>query len=156
MLLNRKDAFIAVAKRLCKLSNTLRIKIATVVVDNPIDAVDDPATTVASGAAVTPAGSVLGNDTLNGNPVTTANTDVTPSTTGPISVDADGNLTVAANTPSGTYTITYELCGNTKYSEKGLRLIAPKLTFLNDLPYTSAELRKEAANRAKKLSIQGV
>lgn len=52
--------------------------------------------------------------------------------------------------------ITYELCGNTKYSEKGLRLIAPKLTFLNDLPYTSAELRKEAANRAKKLSIQGV
>jgi serine/threonine-protein kinase HipA len=52
--------------------------------------------------------------------------------------------------------ITYELCGNNKYSEKGLRLIAPKLTFLNDLPYTSAELRKEAANRAKKLSIQGV
>lgn len=52
--------------------------------------------------------------------------------------------------------ITYELCGNNKYNEKGLRLIAPKLTFLNDLPYTSAELRKEAANRAKKLSIQGV
>lgn len=52
--------------------------------------------------------------------------------------------------------ITYDLCGNDKYSEKGLRLIAPKLTFLNDLPYTSDELRKEAANRAKKLSIQGV
>lgn len=52
--------------------------------------------------------------------------------------------------------ITYDLCGNDKYCEKGLRLIAPKLTFLNDLPYTSDELRKEAANRAKKLSIQGV
>ena len=52
--------------------------------------------------------------------------------------------------------ITYDLCGNNKYSEKGLRLIASKLTFLNDLPYTSDELRKEAANRAKKLSIQGV
>lgn len=52
--------------------------------------------------------------------------------------------------------VTYELCGNNKYSEKGLRAIAPKLTFLNDLPYTSAELRKEAANRAKKISIQGV
>ena len=52
--------------------------------------------------------------------------------------------------------ITYELCGNNKYSEKGLRMIAPKLTHLNDLPYTAAELRQEAANRTKKLSIQGV
>lgn len=52
--------------------------------------------------------------------------------------------------------ITYELCGNDKYSEKGLRMIAPKLTHLNELPYTAAELRQEAANRAKKLSIQGV
>ena len=52
--------------------------------------------------------------------------------------------------------ITYELCGTDKYSEKGIRLIAPKLTHLNDLPYTAVELRQEAANRAKKLSIQGV
>ncbi|MEZ7498659.1 HipA domain-containing protein [Flavobacterium sp. Arc3] len=52
--------------------------------------------------------------------------------------------------------ITYELCGTDKYSEKGLRMIAPKLTYLNDLPYTAVELRQEAANRAKKLSIQGV
>ena len=52
--------------------------------------------------------------------------------------------------------ITDGLCGNKKYSEKGLRVIAPKLTDVNDLPYTAAELRQEAANRAKKLSIQGV
>lgn len=35
-------------------------------------------------------------------------------------------------------------------------MIAPKLTHLNDLPYTASELRQEAANWAKKLSIQGV
>lgn len=52
--------------------------------------------------------------------------------------------------------ITYELCGTNKYSEKGIHFIAPKLTHLNDLPYTAVELRQEAANRAKKLSIQGV
>jgi len=52
--------------------------------------------------------------------------------------------------------ITYELCGTDKYSVKGMRLIAAKLTHLNDLPYTAVELRQEAANRAKKLSIQGV
>ena len=52
--------------------------------------------------------------------------------------------------------ITYELCGTEKYSLKGLRMIAPKLTGLNDLPFSAAEQRQEAANRAKKLSIQGV
>ena len=52
--------------------------------------------------------------------------------------------------------ITYELCGTEKYSEKGLRMIAPKLTTLHDLPYTAAELRQEAANRTRKLSIPGV
>ena len=52
--------------------------------------------------------------------------------------------------------ITYELCGSEKYSLKGLAMIAPKLTVLNDLPFSAAEQRQEAANRAKKLSIQGV
>jgi serine/threonine-protein kinase HipA len=52
--------------------------------------------------------------------------------------------------------ITYELCGTDKYSEKGLRMIAPKLTYLNDLPYTAVELRQEAANRAKKAIHSGV
>lgn len=52
--------------------------------------------------------------------------------------------------------ITYEWCGEAKYSERGLRQIAPKLTSLNDLPFTAAEQRQEAANRARKLSIQGV
>lgn len=55
-------------------------------------------------------GSVLGNDLINGVPVTTSNTDVTPATDGPLSIDADGNVTVAPGTPSGTYTITYTIC----------------------------------------------
>ncbi|MBB1194587.1 hypothetical protein DNC80_13025, partial [Flavobacterium sp. SOK18b] len=76
--------------------------IATVVVANPIVANNNtfPST----------GGNVTGNDTLNGVPVTTANTDVTPVTNGPLSIDANGNLTVAPNTPSGTYTITYQIC----------------------------------------------
>lgn len=52
--------------------------------------------------------------------------------------------------------ITYELCGAEKYSNKGLRLLSSKITHVNDLPFTAAELRQEAANRAKKISIQGV
>jgi serine/threonine-protein kinase HipA len=34
-------------------------------------------------------------------------------------------------------------------------MIAPKLTYLNDLPYTAVELRQEAANRAKKAIHSG-
>jgi serine/threonine-protein kinase HipA len=41
--------------------------------------------------------------------------------------------------------ITYELCGTDKYSEKDSN-DSPKLTYLNDLPYTAVELRQEAAN----------
>ncbi|RKS12915.1 gliding motility-associated C-terminal domain-containing protein [Flavobacterium sp. 120] len=83
---------------------------ATVVVSNPIDAVNDGPTTVATAATPTTVQNVTANDTLNGVAVTAANTDVTPITTGPLSVDATGVLTLAANTPSGTYTITYQLC----------------------------------------------
>ncbi|OWP73938.1 hypothetical protein BWK62_15485, partial [Flavobacterium oreochromis] len=84
---------------------------ATVVVSNPIDAVNDPSVTVAStnNPVIVP-GSVLTNDTLSGLGVTTTNTNVTPITTGPLSVDANGIITVAANTPSGTYSVTYQLC----------------------------------------------
>jgi hypothetical protein len=39
-----------------------------------------------------------------------ANTNVTPITTGPICRDADGNVTIAANTPTGPYTVTYTIC----------------------------------------------
>ncbi|WP_345157264.1 gliding motility-associated C-terminal domain-containing protein, partial [Flavobacterium ginsengisoli] len=35
---------------------------------------------------------------------------VTIGSNGPLSVDASGDVTLAANTPSGTYSITYEIC----------------------------------------------
>jgi hypothetical protein len=38
---------------------------------------------------------------IRGIAATTTNTNVTPLTTGPLSIDANGIVTVAANTPSG-------------------------------------------------------
>lgn len=53
--------------------------------------------------------------------------------------------------------ITYDIIPNTKkYSKRGLKLLSPKLTFLQDLPFTVTELRQEALKHATKLSIQGV
>jgi hypothetical protein len=70
---------------------------ATVVVNNPVDAVNDPSVTVASNNTVVTALNALTNDTLSGIAATT-NTNVTPLTTGPLSIDANGIVTVAANT----------------------------------------------------------
>ena len=51
--------------------------------------------------------------------------------------------------------ITYEPC-NGKYSANGLKKISAQLNDLADLPFSSQELRHEAALRATKMSIQGV
>lgn len=52
--------------------------------------------------------------------------------------------------------ITYEDCGEEKYSLHGLRLLSRRLTRLDDFPYTAAQQRREAVQRAGKMSIQGV
>ena len=52
--------------------------------------------------------------------------------------------------------ITYELCRDNRYSDKGLRLFSNKLTSLQDIAYTADEQRIEAYQRATKMSIQGV
>ena len=90
---------------------------ATITVANPIVADPEafPTTTITDPSVVSPVGSLLPGDTLAGVQVTTATTNVTPITTGPIRVDADGNVTVQPNTPSGTYPITYTICEASPY-----------------------------------------
>jgi hypothetical protein len=73
------------------------IATATVVVNNPIDAVNDPSVTVASNNTVVTALNALTNDTLSNIAATTTNTNVTPLTTGPLSIDANGIVTVAVH-----------------------------------------------------------
>ncbi len=52
--------------------------------------------------------------------------------------------------------ITYEPCGEARYSRAGLRLLSPNLEQLNDFPYDAGRQRQEAVVRAGKMSIQGV
>ncbi|MDO5105598.1 gliding motility-associated C-terminal domain-containing protein [Capnocytophaga sp.] len=87
---------------------------ATVVVDkatlvaNP----DDFSTTPISGTTGGNTPNVLDNDTLNGNPLNP--TDVTLTWGTPpitnLTPNTNGTITVAPNTPAGTYTLTYEIC----------------------------------------------
>ena len=52
--------------------------------------------------------------------------------------------------------ITYEPCGEARYSRAGLRRLSPNLERLNDFPYDAARQRQEAVVRAGNMSIQGV
>jgi serine/threonine-protein kinase HipA len=52
--------------------------------------------------------------------------------------------------------ITYNPCGDNRYSKAGLKLLSIELVSLRDLEYTAEEQRKEAYNRASKMSIQGI
>ena len=87
---------------------------ATVTIDyDPaiIDAVDVTINSPADGdSGGTLPVNVLTNDTINGAPVDPAAITLVPVTTGPLTVNADGTVTLAPNTPAGTYTVTYEIC----------------------------------------------
>lgn len=52
--------------------------------------------------------------------------------------------------------ITYLPCGENRYSEKGLKLLASGLSQLKQLEYTAEEQRNEAFHRSSKMSIQGI
>lgn len=85
--------------------------IATVVVGAaPIDAVNDPALVVGPAGGST---LLFGNDTLNGAPLIASRVNASLANNGGISgltLDATGKLTVPANTPAGSYTVTYQVC----------------------------------------------
>lgn len=74
-----------------------------------VDAVDDAFGSFNPGASTV---SVLGNDTLNGNPATVGNVILTPGTpTNPgLIMNADGIITVAANTTAGVHRFPYTIC----------------------------------------------
>ena len=52
--------------------------------------------------------------------------------------------------------ITFEECGDSKYSREGLKRLSPKLKTFNDLELTADQLRVQAATRPVRLSISGV
>ena len=83
---------------------------ATVVVSNSIIANDDGPLNLASSSTSQVVLNVLTNDTFNGDKATISTVKVTPVSSGPIAIDANGVVILAPNTPSGTYTITYEIC----------------------------------------------
>ncbi|MFY2765495.1 hypothetical protein, partial [Arenimonas sp. MALMAid1274] len=98
---------------ICEVLNPANCDTATVTVTVEaavLDAVNDTAGPINGVTGGTNVVNVLANDQLNGAPVNPANITLVPVTNGPLTVNADGSVDVAPNTPAGTYTVDYEIC----------------------------------------------
>nr|WP_315197505.1 gliding motility-associated C-terminal domain-containing protein [uncultured Flavobacterium sp.] len=100
--------------QICYKLNSLTCDSATVTVAVTaavIDAVADANTAMVYGSTGGNTGiNVYANDTLNLNPVNVSDVVLTSIPNGPLTVHADGSVTVAPNTPGGTYTVDYTIC----------------------------------------------
>ena len=102
-----------VTYQLCNLMtpSTCVTVVDTITVLAAIDAINDgPFYIPISTNSTILATSAISNDTLDNIIVTTANTNVMPNLSGPLTINANGIVTVAANILPGTYSITYQLC----------------------------------------------
>ena len=99
---------------ICEVLNPLNCSSADAVVTvtpGNLVADDDGASGVNGLTGGTVAGlNVLTNDTLNGTPVSPAAITLAPVTTSPVTINADGTVTVSPNTPAGSYPVTYQIC----------------------------------------------
>ncbi len=77
--------------------------------ENVIDAIDDFYSSNSSGGLI-PDSDVLSNDTLNGEPITLIDVDLTSTPTNVLTVNEDGSVRVAPGTLDGIYTIEYTIC----------------------------------------------
>ncbi len=86
---------------------------ALFVINSYICAEDDDFGTV-NGGDTTTGTTIFDNDNLNGNPVSPADVNLTggtfTTTSGGITLNPDGTLTVDIGTPAGVYTTTYTIC----------------------------------------------
>ncbi|WP_291782550.1 gliding motility-associated C-terminal domain-containing protein, partial [Cecembia sp.] len=74
-----------------------------------------------------------------GDPVDPADVTITPNTEGPLTVNADGTVTVAPNTPAGIYTVDYTVCeilnpGNCNSATVTIELVEGNL-IANDIDF---------------------
>ncbi len=87
---------------------------ATIIVTNVIDAVNDTPVAITAGDS---SPSVITNDTLDGSPVVIGTNPGQVTLTGVtvptgLTLNGNGTITVGAGLPSGTYSLTYQICEN--------------------------------------------
>ncbi|MBT8298647.1 MAG: gliding motility-associated C-terminal domain-containing protein, partial [Maribacter sp.] len=103
---------------ICEIANEINCDTATVtvkVIILTIDAVDDDYSDIfidGEDGGILPDSNVLDNDTLNGLSINPEDVTITSTPTGPLTVNVDGTISVAPDTPTGSYSIEYTICEN--------------------------------------------
>ncbi|MCF6279166.1 MAG: Ig-like domain-containing protein [Flavobacteriaceae bacterium] len=112
-----------------------------------IDAVDDSTTGINGTTGATGVIDVFTNDTLNGVAVVPADVTLTETVADPngyLTLNADGTVDVGANTPPGTYQLTYQICENlnpTNCDTATATVVVPNTTdAINDINDTFVDL----------------
>ncbi|WP_264536225.1 HYR domain-containing protein [Flavobacterium sp. N1736] len=103
---------------ICEITNPTNCDtvISVIVVGKPtIDAVTETATSINGNTGGTTTESLITNDTLNGNPIVIGTNPGEVKLTGitvptGLTLNANGTITVAANTPAGNYNVEYSIC----------------------------------------------
>jgi gliding motility-associated-like protein len=90
---------------------TVTVVVEAAVIDAVDDDFSDNTVDGDTGGTVADA-NVFDNDTLNGSPLNQEDITLTSEPNGPLSINPDGSVEVASNTPEGTYTIDYTICEN--------------------------------------------
>ncbi|MBS0199717.1 MAG: OmpA family protein, partial [Proteobacteria bacterium] len=135
-----------ISYKICEKLNSTNCSTTTTdvkVVPAPIVAKDDaPAPINGANGGNTP--TVLGNDTLNGQPVTTTTVTLTPgtaptTTSGGIVMNPDGAVTVKPGTPAGDYSYPYTICEklnptNCATATATVKVTAPVIVATPDTP----------------------
>jgi hypothetical protein len=111
---NTPAGYYPISYTICEVDNTGNCDtvISTIVVSAPIiDANQDTGGPINGTTGGTNVVNVLTNDTVNGSAVSLNQINLTTVTSnGNLTLNADGSIDVAPNTPSGTYTLTYQIC----------------------------------------------
>ncbi|MBF4467676.1 gliding motility-associated C-terminal domain-containing protein, partial [Flavobacterium sp. LC2016-12] len=96
---------------------------------------DDSAGPINGNTGATSVLNVYPNDTLNANVLNPADvtlTIVTPDPTGALTLNPDGSVDVAPNTPTGTYVLTYQICENADFGNCDTAIVT--VTVINTPP----------------------
>ena len=112
------DGQVEVEYTICQNTSPTNCDTATVTINIGVDPVpivaEDDTFDVATGTSGEIEGAnVLSNDTLGGDPVDPADITLTSETTGGVTINPDGTITITEGTPDGTVEIEYTICQNT-------------------------------------------
>ena len=108
------DGVIVLTYTICQIANPANCDTAEVVITigipPVIDAVDDSFLASTGSSGILPDANVLNNDTLNGEPVDVEDVILTSESTGGVTINPDGTITIAEGTPDGQVEIEYTIC----------------------------------------------